>query len=151
MQPPYESSNSAVRTGMRGAAIILLPIGAVFLGIGVIDFLGSFGGHGFPTKFWCAFIGIPMLSIGMFCFKAGFLRSISGYVAGETAPVVRDTARYVTDGLRPAMRESAAGEGKPARENDPIQRLRKLDAMKAEGLVSEAEYTAKRASILEDL
>jgi hypothetical protein len=42
------------------------------------------------------------------------------------------------------------GDGDPARDSAFAQRLRDLDALKKEGLVSEAEYQTKREQILQD-
>jgi hypothetical protein len=151
MQPPYESRNSALRNIFRGAALILLPTGAVFAAVGLVDFFGAFSGHGFPTKFWCVFVGLPMLAFGTFCFKAGFLRTITGYVAGEAAPVVRDTVEYVADGLRPTLRNLADDARQGDHGSDPAHRLRNLDALKQEGLISESEYASKRLEILKEL
>jgi len=131
--------------------VIFLPVGAIFAGIGFIDFFGAFFGGGFPTKFWCAFVGLPMLAFGIFCFKVGFLRTISGYVAGETAPVVRDTVSYVADGLKPAMRSMVDDLRQTPLHSDPAERMQHLEDLKEQGLISDAEYTSKRQEILKEI
>jgi len=146
MQPPYESENSIFRNLFRAGAMIFLPTGAIFTAIGLIDFFGSFSGHGFPTKFWCVFIGFPMLALGTFCFNAGFLRRITGYVAGEVAPVVKDTVEYVADSLM-----LTGSSSKATRPDDPATRMQMLDELKNRGMISESEYSTKRDEILKEI
>ena len=146
MQPPYESQNSTFRSLFRAGAVVFLPTGAIFAAVGLIDFFGAFSGHGFPTKFWCVFVGFPMLAFGTFCFKAGFLRRITGYVAGEAAPVVKDTIEYVSDGF--LQRRTISNT---SRESDPVTRMQKLEQLMNQGLISESEYSSKRAEILKEI
>ena len=51
-----------------------------------------------PTKFWMAFVGIPVLAAGIWAVMAGFMGTASRYVAGETLPVVKDGLGYLTQG-----------------------------------------------------
>lgn len=146
MQPPYEYQNSVFRNLFRVGAVIFLPLGAIFAAIGLIDFFGAFSGHGFPTKFWCVFVGFPMLAFGAFCFKAGFLRAITGYVAGEASPVIKDTVEYVADGFL----QKTSKPGAPS-QNDPATRMQQLDELKNRGLISEVEYASKRNEILKEI
>lgn len=148
MNAPYEDQNSTFRTLFRIGAVIMIPVGAIFSLIGLIDVFGAFTGHGFPTKFWCAFVGFPLLTFGTFCFKAGFLRTITGYVAGEAAPVIRDTAAYVTEGLRADI---GAEPYRRHDENNPVERMKKLDELWKHGLISQSEYSSKRESILKEI
>jgi hypothetical protein len=53
---------------------------------------GTFGTMGF------IFVGTLMLVIGSACLRAGFLGTTTRYIAGETMPVVKDSAAYLTDG-----------------------------------------------------
>jgi hypothetical protein len=148
MNAPYEDQNSTFRTLFRIGAMIMIPVGAIFLLIGLIDFFGAFSGHGFPTKFWCTFVGIPLLAFGTFCFKAGFLRTITGYVAGEAAPAIRDTAAFVAEGLRADV---GAAPYRLHNENNPVERMKKLDELRKHGLISQSEYSLKRESILKEI
>lgn len=146
MQPPYESQNSVFRNLFRVGAVVFLPTGAIFSAIGLIDFFGAFSGHGFPTKFWCVFVGFPMLGLGTFCFKAGFLRTIAGYVTGEASPVIKDTVEYVANGL---LQKPPTPE--PTNQTDPVTRIQQLDELKNRGLISDAEYASKRNEILKEI
>lgn len=106
---------------------------------------------GFPTNFFYAFIGLPMLAVGAFCFKAGFLRRISGYVAGEAAPVVKDTVHYVADGLVTRTDvDDDEDRDDSVREHDPVERMRTLEQLLKQGMISETEYASKRAEILDE-
>lgn len=131
--------------------MIFLPIGAVFTAVGFIDFFGAFAGGGFPTKFWCAFVGLPMLAFGTFCFKAGFLRTITGYVAEEAAPAIRDTAACIADGLKPSPHSTADNSHRARHENEPAERMRNLEELKKQGMISDSEYMSKRQEILEEI
>ena len=151
MQPPYEPTNSIIRTIFRVAALILLPLGVIFSAVGILDFFSAFSGHGFPTRFWCVFVGFPMLGLGTFCFKAGFLRTISGYIAGEAAPVAKDTIEYIAQEMRPTIRAINADIHETGDSSDPAERLKQLESLKTEGLISEQEYSDKRAKILNEI
>ncbi len=63
--------------------------------IGLASFFSSFGGFSTPRYFWCAFVGLPLLGIGGFLTKLGFLGTVARYVAGETAPVAKDVVNYM--------------------------------------------------------
>jgi hypothetical protein len=45
-------------------------------------------------------VGLVLLVVGPagWCLQAGFLGAASRYVAGETTPVVKDSAAYLSDG-----------------------------------------------------
>lgn len=151
MQGSYENQNSGFRNILRVIGFMILPIGVIFAAIGLIDFFAAFGGHGFPTKFWCVFVGFPLVGLGVACLKAGFLRAIGGYVASETAPVAVDTLKYVSHELRPTMRNIATDLHENSTDADPVTRMKYLEALKTSGLISEAEYTQKRTEILTKL
>jgi hypothetical protein len=87
-----------------------------------------------------------MLAFGTFCFKAGFLRTITGYVAGEAAPVVKDTFEYVAAGLL-----QHGPNSKALSQSDPVTRMQQLDDLKNRGMISESEYFSKREEILKEI
>jgi hypothetical protein len=45
-----------------------------------------------PSKFWMAFVGLPLIAVGGWFLQAGFVGAASRFVASETAPAVRTTA-----------------------------------------------------------
>lgn len=88
------------RLAFRVAGVILLVVALAFLGLGLQSFFSGFGDPegGFPSRFWMAFVGILMLGPAGWCLQAGFVGAAARYVAGETTPVVKDSASYLTDG-----------------------------------------------------
>lgn len=101
---------------------------------------------GQPKLFWCAFVGLPLVAAGMFCFKAGFLGKITAYVAGESAPALRKTVHNVADGLKDRL-----DGGDQPEEERPGVRLERLENLHRKGLISENEYATKRSEILQEL
>jgi hypothetical protein len=66
-----------------------------------------------PNRFWMAFVGVPIMGIGIALTRIGFLGVAARYVAGETAPVVADAFDYVAHESRDGIRTvtSAVAEG----------------------------------------
>ena len=151
MQPPYENQNTGIRSALRVIGFIILPVGAIFAAVGFIDFFSAFGSFHPPTKFWCAFIGLPLIALGITCLKAGYLRTIGGYIAGETAPVATDTLKYVSEELRPSIRDLARDIRGTDEDHDPVTRMKHLEELKTSGLISDSEYSEKRTKILGEI
>ena len=92
------------RTGLKAIGFVCILFGAGFAITGLVDFFGSFGEFGrMPTKFWCIFVGMPLVAVGIVCLRAGFAGKITRYYAGEIAPVAKDTANYLIDGTRETL------------------------------------------------
>lgn len=151
MQPRYENRNAGIRTSLRAIGFIALLIGIIFAAVGLIDFFSAFEGSHHPTQFWCVFVGVPLVGLGSACLKAGYLREIGGYVAGESAPIVSDTFKYVSEELRPSIRNIAGDIREATSEENPVERMETLNQLKHKGLVSDTEYLQKRAEILKDV
>lgn len=102
-----------VRSFLRFGGPLVLLIGVIFAAVGMISFFSAFGGGGPPQYFWCAFIGLPLIALGSFLSKMGFLGAVGRYVAGEAAPVAKDTFNYMADGTSDGVRTvaKAIGEG----------------------------------------
>lgn len=100
-------AHTTQRATARTLGILLVVVGAIFSLIGFVDFFGAFGGNGIPTKFWCLFVGFPLLGIGSALLKVGYLGAMTRYVAGETAPVVKDTFDYLADGTAASVKKTA--------------------------------------------
>jgi hypothetical protein len=86
--------------GLRTLGGVLAVVGGILTAVGMISFFSAFGGHGMPQYFWCAFIGLPMFGTGMNLLRYGYLGTATRYVAGEVAPVVKDTIEYITEDAR---------------------------------------------------
>ena len=106
MKPPEigTSNQSAVRNGLRIAGPIVAILGLIFLIIGVASFFSSFGSFGPPRYFWCAFVGIPLLGVGLMLCQWGYMGAIFRYMAGESAPVSKDIVNYLGEHTKPGVK-----------------------------------------------
>jgi hypothetical protein len=97
---PGLRDQSGARAGFRAAGGALLVFALFFLISGLVDFFHGMGSDSMdgPGKFWMVFVGILLLGPAGWCLQAGFMGAASRYVAGETMPVVKDSASYLTDG-----------------------------------------------------
>jgi len=96
--PPGIRGQGTARTAIRVAGIVLLIAALGFLAVGLQDFFSSMDSFDGPHKFWMVFVGILLLAPALWCLQAGFLGAASRYVAGETTPVIKDSASYLSDG-----------------------------------------------------
>ena len=96
--PPGLRGQAGIRTALRVGGLVLLAAGVTLLIIGLADFFSSMGSFEGPHRFWMVFAGMPLLAVGAWCLMAGFLGSAARYSAGETLPVVKGSASYLTDG-----------------------------------------------------
>ena len=70
-------------------------IGGIFALIGFASFFESFGNLGkeFPEYIWCAFLGIPLISIGTKMCKFGYLKPLANYLINETEDALSQASR----------------------------------------------------------
>ena len=94
---PGLRNQGGVRTGLRVAGVLLVLAGLALVVVAGIEFF-TLQGFEEPHRFWMFFLGIPALGIGLMLLQAGFAGAGARYAAGEYAPVVKDTAEYLTDG-----------------------------------------------------
>ncbi|MCI0335337.1 MAG: zinc ribbon domain-containing protein [Planctomycetes bacterium] len=109
IDPRHENLRSILRVVGPSVA----AVGLVFMVIGIGSFFLSFGSFG-PTRFfWCAFVGMPLLFVGVTISKFAFLGAVTRYTASEVAPVGKDVTNYMVDGTKDAIRDvaTAIGEG----------------------------------------
>jgi len=99
--PPGHQS---LRGVLRVVGPLLVAVGAIFLIIGIGNFFMAFGGMGPPRYFWCAFVGIPLLGVGVGLTKFAFLGVFTRYVSSEVAPVGKDTFNYLAHGTKDGVR-----------------------------------------------
>jgi hypothetical protein len=96
------------RAGLRTLGALLAIAGGVLTAIGLVSFFGAFSqGGGAPQYFWCAFLGLPLLAIGVGMLKMGYLGAVARYVATETTPVAADGVHDLAHGTRDAVRGTA--------------------------------------------
>lgn len=110
--------HSQARGALRTIGPLLIAVGGVFMAVGLISFFSAFGSFAPPKYFWCCFVGIPLLGVGLMITKFAYMGAMMRYVAGESAPVAKDTINYVASGTREAVRgvagairEGLSGEG----------------------------------------
>lgn len=108
------SGHRSVRKFLRLAGPLVALTGLGFMAVGVIDFFSAFGSFGRePKLFWCLFVGMPLLFVGIVMCKLGYFGAVFRYLAAETAPVARDTVNYMAEGTQDAVKTvaRAATEG----------------------------------------
>ena len=91
------------RKGLRTVGIILLVLGGGLVLLGFGSFFTAFGSHEMPKLFPCLFIGFPLVAAGIFCLKVGYMGVAARYVAGEIAPVAKDTVNYMSEGTSDSL------------------------------------------------
>ena len=114
------------RALIRVLGIAFVVVGLLFMAVGLISFFSAFGGGGTPKYFWCCFVGMPFLAIGMALCKFAFLGAMIRFMASETAPVGVDTVNYMAAGTKDAVRDvaEAIGEGLSTSLGDQTSELR---------------------------
>jgi hypothetical protein len=96
-QPGFAGQQVA-RTAFRVVGVVLLVVALGLLATGLQDFFSTSDSLEGPHKFWMIFVGILMLGPAGWCLQAGFMGAATRYAAGETMPVVKDSASYLSDG-----------------------------------------------------
>jgi hypothetical protein len=108
-----DPKHSTTRTILRILGPTLAGIGLLLIIVGFGSFFSSFGGFEPPRYFWCAFVGMPLLFIGVALSMSAFLGSFARYFSGEAAPIQKDTFNYLAEGTKGGVRTiaEAIGEG----------------------------------------
>jgi len=104
---PIDPDHQSTRGALRIIGPLVLVIGLLFMIVGIADFFASFSSFGPPTKFWCCFVGMPLLAIGAAICKYAFLGKVARYVSQEITPVATDTFNYAAKETRDGVREIA--------------------------------------------
>jgi hypothetical protein len=128
IDPGHSRSKQFLR--MLGPTTAMLGLLLTVIGFGSL--LSSFGSHEMPRYFWCAFIGLPLLAVGVAISQFGFLGSFTRYVSGEVAPVQKDTFNYLARGTREGVKTlaTAVGEGLAegmSKDEQAVKRCRTCD------------------------
>ena len=108
---PGYADQSSRRTVLRVTGVVLMGAAIVLLGIAVADFFAATSSADFgaePTKFWMFFLALPFFAVGGICLQLGFAGAGARYLAGEYAPVLKESMDYLgVAGERP--RRSGTG------------------------------------------
>ncbi len=113
--------HKGTRATLRVIGPVVLGAGLLFAVVGIGSFFSSFGSFGGPPRyFWCAFVGLPLIGLGIAICKFAFMGAVTRYMANEVAPVGKDVVNYMADGTQDAVRDiaSAIGEGLSSSQSD---------------------------------
>lgn len=99
--------HATIRTVLRIGGPIVAAVGLVFLLIGMVSFFSAFGGAGPPRFFWCGFVGIPLLAVGVWMCQFGYMGDVVRYIAAETALVAKDAVNYLGEETQPGVKAVA--------------------------------------------
>lgn len=98
---PGLRQQAGVRNVFRVLGLVLTPVGVILVALGFyrfVTFNPSIGQSEGPDGFFL-FIGGGILAVvGFGLLNAGFMGAAARYGAGETMPVVKDSAAYLSDG-----------------------------------------------------
>lgn len=98
MNKILDPKNEKARKKFKIIGLIILGIGLTLFIISIISFFIAFSSMEFPRLIWLPFIAIPLIAIGSFMTKLGYMKQMNSYVASQTAPVTKDTINYLVDG-----------------------------------------------------
>lgn len=152
--PAINPAAATQRGLLRLGGIVLLAPGLVLTLLGGIDFFATFQGGGFPTKFWCLFVGLPLVGFGMALLKAGFFGAAARYAAGEVVPVLGDSVQHLaasSTGVVEDLARQLKDGGRETAGPTVQQRLEQLEQLRAGGLIQPHEYETQRKRILSEI
>ncbi|MDN4159876.1 DUF7577 domain-containing protein [Nocardioides abyssi] len=96
---PGLRNQAGARTFFRVAGCVLVPLGLAVCAYGFISFVRYDGWDGPPASSIICFLGgFLVFAVGGMFLNLGFGGVAARYGAGETMPVVRDSASYLSDG-----------------------------------------------------
>lgn len=96
----------------RTLGFVFLPIGLLLAIIGFIDFFMSFNSATPPHLFFCLFIGMPLIFIGIVFLIFGFMKELNSFAASQSAPVHKDVVNYMLDGTREELSKTINASNK---------------------------------------
>ena len=112
MDKKQNDQHQKTKKTLKIIGISLIIFGGVMTAIGLIDFFSSFNSFDMPTKFWCAFVGLPCIGIGSSVTSVAYKQEISRYMKNEGVPVVNEASEELSPAIRSvttAIKESLNG------------------------------------------
>lgn len=98
---PGLRQQAGLRTLFRVLGVVLAPLGVLLLAVGFYRFV-TFDPSGWdagpPDGFLMFALGGLVAVTGFGFLNAGFMGATARFTAGETMPVVKDSAAYLSDG-----------------------------------------------------
>ena len=104
--------HKGTRTFLRVAGLSVAAVGLTFLVIGMVSFFSAFGMDGSPRLFWCCFVGMPLLFVGVVLCMFGFMGAVARYTAAEQVPVATDALSDLAEGTQGAVETVARAVAK---------------------------------------
>jgi hypothetical protein len=118
-------NESQLRSPGHSSARTLLQVGGpAILASGVLFTAVGMGSGGPPRFFWCGFLGMPMMFVGMVMCMFGYIGVVQRYLAGESAPVVKDVVNYLGENTQPGVKAMSKAIAEGVIEAQSEQRLR---------------------------
>ncbi len=118
-----DPGHAGPRNFFRVVGPLAAVIGLILIVVGIGSFFAKasrFGDpsdeFGPPKHFWCIFVGMPVLVVGLVLSKFGYMGKVARYVAQEIAPVGKDTFNYMAEGTQDGVRTVAGAIGEGLRE-----------------------------------
>jgi hypothetical protein len=111
-----DPGHNSTRDIFRTIGPILIVIGGGFMIVGLVDFFSAFGGFHPPTLFWCCFVGMILLGIGIHLTRLGYMGKIMRYMSQEMAPPAKDTFNYLADETKDGIKTVAGAVAEGVRE-----------------------------------
>src|SRR5262245_40053283 len=113
MSTNIDPNHASKRRLLRTLGMAFVTLGLLFTIIGMASFFSAFGTFEPPRYFWCAFVGLPLLFVGLVLCQFAFFGAIFRFFADESAPVGKDTFNYMAEGTQQGVRTiaKAVGEG----------------------------------------
>jgi hypothetical protein len=99
--------HSTVRAVLRVGGPVVAVLGVVLTIVGIGSFFAAFDSFEPPRYFWCAFVGMPLLMIGLVVSWFGYMGAVYRYMAGEGAPVAKDVVNYMGENIQPGVKALA--------------------------------------------
>ena len=95
---PGYADQAGKRTLLRVVGVLSMGVALVLMGTAIADFVHSADSFEGPTKFWMFFLALPFFLVGGVGLQGGFMGAAARYSAGETMPVLKDSASYLSNG-----------------------------------------------------
>lgn len=95
-----ERKHRKIKLAFKILGPVILVAGVVFAIIGFADLASSMKEmSGMPSKFWCFFVGFPLIAVGGALTTMGFRRELASYAMRESAPVFNDAGQIIKPGV----------------------------------------------------
>ena len=96
-----EKKHRRTKLAFKITGPLLLIAGLAFAITGFVDVISTMSNmSGMPSKFWCFFVGFPLIAVGAAITSMGFRREMASYAMRESAPVFNEAGKEIQPGVR---------------------------------------------------